>query len=117
MATSTRLFLCAMLVVAALAAIVTVGAGGEGSAAVAFAKSGVLGPIGEALKQRDDATEQRELAEREPRSHEERVQAREERLQARETEEAQASEAAENEGTGGGAGEEPGSGSGSREAP
>jgi hypothetical protein len=68
------------LVAALLTAALLTGCGGsqEESAAVAIAKSGVLGALGETLKHDDDAAEVAELhAQAETTTPEERVEARE----------------------------------------
>jgi hypothetical protein len=78
---------------AALAAMALAGCGSdEPTAAVAIAKSGLLGPIGEQLKREDDDNEAAELRETAPSSREEREEAHE---QAEAAELAQEEEAAE----------------------
>jgi hypothetical protein len=67
-----------LAVLALLGALVLSGCGSdEPTAAVAIAKSGMLGPIGEQLKREDDDTEAAELRETQPESREEREEAHE----------------------------------------
>jgi hypothetical protein len=76
---SSRRLLALPVVTVLMAAPVLSGCGeaGEESAAVAVAKSGVLGGIGEQLKREDDEAEVEELHKAEPATPEERAEARE----------------------------------------
>ena len=70
--------ICTALVLALLIAPALSGCGsGEPTAAVAIAKSGILGGLADELKREDDEAEVREIREHEPQTSEERQEARE----------------------------------------
>ncbi len=83
---------CAFLVLALLAVVVLAGnVGGEHSAAEAFVKSGMLGPVGKVLKTYEDEQEVQEGREQAAEPREQREAQREARVQQDErTEEARA---------------------------
>jgi hypothetical protein len=76
---------CAFAFAALLAALVLSGCGAgsdEPSIAVAVAKSGVLGPIGDQLKREDDEAEMTEIREHAPHTREEREELHEQAEEA-----------------------------------
>jgi hypothetical protein len=76
----------------AAGALAGCGTSEEESAAVALAKSGLLGGVGEQLKREDDEAEAAELRADAPQTHQERLEARE-AAEAETTEAVQASSA------------------------